>query len=150
MICRSEISDALRVALEEATSTTKGGFVKDALIYGYPRLAGLLDDFFKRLHQETLASLNFHSTVPKSTQRKPQSHPKCQSHKISYSCFTASCMLYEFMHFFGFSDLRCCIPSSFACSLSSSCKYSFGATDLAYFLSYHGTKKRRRKYEARS
>lgn len=43
--------------MEEATAAGRGGAVREALIYGYPRLAALIDSFFKRLHQETKVRL---------------------------------------------------------------------------------------------
>lgn len=43
----------MQTALEDATSSTKGSAVREALIHGYPRLAALVDNFFKKLYQET-------------------------------------------------------------------------------------------------
>lgn len=58
-MCRDRVSAMLRTALEGATAPSKGGVVRESLVYSYPRLATLLEDFFKKAHQETNVSHSF-------------------------------------------------------------------------------------------
>ena len=58
--CRERVTKALKFALEDATSPGRGGVIREALVQGYPRLAGLLDDLFKKLRQDTDVSAAHH------------------------------------------------------------------------------------------
>lgn len=42
--------------MDDATALARGGAVREALIYGFPKLATLIDTFFKKLSQETKVS----------------------------------------------------------------------------------------------
>ena len=50
---RSRITASLGSALEEATSSSRGGVVRETLIHNFPRLAGLMDDLLKKIQQDT-------------------------------------------------------------------------------------------------
>lgn len=50
------MAKAIKAALEDATSAARAGVVRDALIHSYPRLAGLLENLFEKLKQDTEVS----------------------------------------------------------------------------------------------
>lgn len=51
--CREKLTAAVSEAMAGAASTAKGGFVRDALVGSYPRLAALLEESLTKLQRDT-------------------------------------------------------------------------------------------------
>jgi hypothetical protein len=58
LCCRSRVGALLTEQLAAASMPAKGGFVREALISSFPRLATLLDDLFEKLRHDTEVTSN--------------------------------------------------------------------------------------------
>ena len=54
--CRDKLTAAVEAAMASAASTAKGGFVRDALIGSFPRMATLLEEALAKLQRDTNVS----------------------------------------------------------------------------------------------
>lgn len=59
MFFRPRVSRVLKNALDLAISPSKGAVMRETLVHNFSHLASLIENFFKKLHQETNVSPTF-------------------------------------------------------------------------------------------